>query len=276
MSTAQDSRLDMRLEDIISEGPRRGGRGGRGRGTVRGRGRGARRFSGNGAGSQNPLSRENDGPIRRERTRQRAAPYQARERPSFDESADWRQDKIDSEKQLTTQKRVQSESSVLITNLDKSVNEGDLEDIFKEYQVKSVQVFYDKEGQSTGQAEVTFSRKGDAEKVSAEYDGAEVDGRPMNVKVIASVSTPKVVRKPERPAPPGPARNVVRREREQRAPRGGRGRGRGGNAGGAPRGAGGAPRGAGRGGRSAGGAPPKEADLDAEMEAYQKARKADA
>ena len=70
--------------------------------------------------------------------------------------------------------------------------------------IKSAVVNYAQNGVSLGTATVTFRRSADADKAAAEYDRAEVDGKPMYIKLIGQLqSTPHVVKKTQ-PAPPAP------------------------------------------------------------------------
>ena len=62
--------------------------------------------------------------------------------------------------------------------------------------IKAAVVNYAQNGVSLGTAAVTFRRSADAEKAATEYDRAEVDGKPMYIKLIGQVqATPHVVKK---------------------------------------------------------------------------------
>ena len=60
-------------------------------------------------------------------------------------------------------------------------------------------VNYSENGVSMGTATVTFRRQGDADKAVSEYDGAEIDGKPMYCKLIGTVSSGPVVVKKKKP-----------------------------------------------------------------------------
>jgi len=69
------------------------------------------------------------------------------------------------------------------------VDEGDLREIFGTMgSITKACVHYNRDGRSQGTAEVTFARSQDAEQAVKEYDAAEVDGRPMYLKMIVSRS----------------------------------------------------------------------------------------
>jgi len=120
--------------------------------------------------------------------------------------------------------RLEPGSSVMVSNLEPDVTEDDVKDIFAQIgNVKSVQLMYNKEGQSQGTAEVTFRAKDDAEKAVTEYNEAEVDGKIMYLKIIADVvaGAPVVVKRTRS----GPPRQLTRpsygARRGRGAPRGG-------------------------------------------------------
>jgi len=267
----------------------------------------------------NPLSRDDDeengdddrgggGPVRNQRRGREfrdKTPYSrpARYEDERNGGADgaWSHDKFSGgagreEIRLGGGARVVPEGKVLVTNLDPTVTSDDVEGIFEKFGVSKVNLFYDSNGRSQGSAEVTFQSASGATQAVKEYDGAEVDGKPMHLKVIGELieSAPRsIVKKPRGPPARsgkaaffGSARDDDYYE-EERSPRprrgrGGRGRGSGrggrdrdGGSGGERRGRGG--RGRGRGGRGGGGERGSKkdvsaADLDAEMDSYQQSR----
>ena len=68
--------------------------------------------------------------------------------------------------------------------------------------IKSAVVNYSQNGVSMGTATVTFRRSADADRAVREYDKAEVDGKPMSIKLIGQLSTVPVVVKKRKPQPP--------------------------------------------------------------------------
>merc|ERR550519_1545658 len=140
---------------------------------------------------------------------------------------------------------------ITISNLDYEVTEDDVREIFQKIgKVKKAIVHYNAQGQSRGTAIVYFHNPAHCIKAVNEYHQAEVDGRPMYVKALATVSgSSPVVKRTGR----GRGRGGYR----------GRGRGRGGYRGSSNmRGRG---RGRGRGGRTTS---PTIEQLDKEMEDY--------
>lgn len=76
-------------------------------------------------------------------------------------------------------------SKILINNLDLDIDEDDIEEIFQEAgEVKDVTIDTDDGGRNLGIAHVTFQDPADAVKAVQEYDAANVDGRPMFLRLI--------------------------------------------------------------------------------------------
>merc|ERR1712087_764763 len=74
---------------------------------------------------------------------------------------------------------------VIVRNLDPAVTEADVREIFSRVgKLKSAVVQYNAKGKSRGIATVTFVTKANADKAARDYDQAEVDGRPMYVKIV--------------------------------------------------------------------------------------------
>lgn len=163
-------------------------------------------------------------------------------------------------------------SKILVTHLDPQVGEEDVADIFANVgPVQKAVVHYDRDGRSLGTAEVTFARKNDAIKAVEEYDGAEVDGRAMYLKVIATKAPTVVVQS-------RPQQRQQQRPMQGNFVKGGRGKGakgakgktqRGGGRGGRGRGAKGGRGRGGKGGKGKEDKKPVSAEaLDAEMDTY--------
>jgi len=78
-------------------------------------------------------------------------------------------------------------SIVKVSNLDYNVDENDLRDLFAGIgALKKCTLFYDREGKSTGQGEVTFLTPDDAKKALDEYDGAMLDNRQLKLKILTT------------------------------------------------------------------------------------------
>jgi len=152
------------LSDRISTGARPGGGGGR-------RGGGG--------------SRGRSGPARRDRANSRPTPYT---RGSGSRAPTNRSSSSAGNVGATT---------ISISNLLPTVDEGDLREIFGTVgSINRAVVHYDRSGRSQGSAEVTFVRYQDAEQAVKEYDAAEVDGRPMYLKMIVSRAVVSALQRP--------------------------------------------------------------------------------
>lgn len=90
-----------------------------------------------------------------------------------------------------------------MSNLLEDVTDEDVKEIFERIgPVRSCTVNYNSSGKSTGTATVVFAKKSDAELAVEEYDEAEVDGKPMRLKLVGSlVSAPVVVKKKQAQSP---------------------------------------------------------------------------
>jgi len=199
-------KLDMSLEDIGKNGQSAAkGRGGRKGNVTRGRGRGGMKSQQGGGDNDsegayvNPLSRDNDmdvpaaswdddressGPVRNRRRNARAAPY-ARDRNngSRADGAWERGASVNGGGSKSSIPRVITTKSakVLVTNLDSEVTQEDIQEIFEQAgEIKSVNM------KAQGTAEVSFVKKGTAAQVVKDFDGAEVDGRPMYLRLLES------------------------------------------------------------------------------------------
>lgn len=89
---------------------------------------------------------------------------------------------------------------MLVSNLGPEVTEEDLQELFTEHggPLKKVEVFYKQDGSSSGQAEVVFKQKKDAEKVLATLQSVPLDGKPLQ---LALVGIPASASAFSRPAP---------------------------------------------------------------------------
>lgn len=145
-------------------------------------------------------------------------------------------------------------TKIIISNLDYGVNDKDIKDLFQDFgAIRKAAVHYDRSGRSLGTADVLFEKRQDAIRAMKKYNGVQLDGRPMDIKLATDTAS----------AAPVFQRNGNSAGGLQRGGfRGGRG-GRGGGFRG------------GRGGRGGGGRqnnkPAKtQAELDADLDTYNK------
>ena len=74
---------------------------------------------------------------------------------------------------------------LLVSNLDISVTEHDVDLLFKEYRsYKSATLHYDQYSNSRGTAEAFFDRKHDAIKAMKEFNGRTLDGKEMEIVIF--------------------------------------------------------------------------------------------
>jgi len=97
--------------------------------------------------------------------------------------------------------RTKPEPTIFISNLDPRITEADIrEQIFAHQKITNLQMQFDANGHFTGSATVTFTSPEIAEAVVREFNGAQIDGRPMEAKLIMTVlPTPITVVKPVMP-----------------------------------------------------------------------------
>lgn len=92
----------------------------------------------------------------------------------------------------TPYKKGQNKNAVVtVTNLDSQVTENDVKEIFQKIgRVVKTALNFDSNGRSRGTGEITFASRNLALKAVEEYNRAEVDGRPMYLKLVGG-GTPK-------------------------------------------------------------------------------------
>jgi len=163
-----EEQMDMSLDDIIKAKPsmvKRGGRGKGGRGNSRGRGgssRGGRRNF-----RSNPYGRSTDTP-----------------------SGRWTHDKFEGGRSSLGGGgggggRGMPLAKLLISNLEYSVNDQDIRELFAEFgPIRTYSVHYDRSGRSLSTADVTYINKADATRALKTYNNVPLDGKPMIIELV--------------------------------------------------------------------------------------------
>ena len=86
---------------------------------------------------------------------------------------------------IITQKIQEKKCRILIDNLERSVTESDLSELFNSVgPVKNVSLRLKKEGSSTGSGEVIFVRHSDATRAVNKFNNVLLDGRQMKISLV--------------------------------------------------------------------------------------------
>lgn len=86
---------------------------------------------------------------------------------------------------------------VVVSNLDAQVSENDVKEIFQKIgRVVKTMLNFDSNGRSRGTGEIVFASRNLAIKAVEEYNRAEVDGRPMYLKLVGGTPKKASVKKP--------------------------------------------------------------------------------
>lgn len=170
--------LDMSLDDMIKSGRDSGKAKGQGRGRSRGqqvRGRGMARGRGSVMARRGP-PRDYNQPSGYNRI---AKPF------SKAKNFAWNHDLFDESLKAAGLTGVETGTKLYISNLDYGVTNEDIKELFSEMGVlKKSTVHYNKNGVSTGTAEVVFMRRSDAVGALKRYNNVQLDGKAMKIEII--------------------------------------------------------------------------------------------
>jgi len=72
-----------------------------------------------------------------------------------------------------------------LSNLPFSVGQQDLNDLFEQYRLSKITLFYDENRRSLGTAEL-HGPSGAIQRVAREFKGVEIDGRPLKLDVVGA------------------------------------------------------------------------------------------
>ncbi|XP_073044670.1 THO complex subunit 4D-like isoform X1 [Primulina eburnea] len=270
--------LDMSLDDMIKN--RRSSVRNRGQG----RSRGARR--GQGPGGSSSRGGRAYGPPRRGPLGLNARPSAQMIAKTFRRTKNlpWQNGLLEDSLKAAGLSGLVNGTKLYVSNLDTGVTMEDIRDLFSDIgELMRYSIHYDKNGRSSGSAEVIFVRRSDAFQALKRYNNVQLDGKPMKVEIIGAESDVPISARVNVFGGANGKRTVVmgsgtgrfgggsRVDRDYRGPihrgRGGSNIGRGGGRGG------GGGRGRGR-GRGRGVAPGRKVveksavDLDKELENY--------
>lgn len=171
--------LDMSLDDMIKS--RRSTERGRGTGRAR-RGRGP---GGSVRGGRMTVAPRR-GPLSvNSRPSSYAIAKSFRRRKSFP----WQRDLFEDSLRAAGLTGAENGTKLYVSNLDVGVTNEDIRELFSEMgELKRYAVHYDRNGRSSGSAEVVFSRRTDAFQALKRYNNVQLDGRPMKIEIIGTNS----------------------------------------------------------------------------------------
>ncbi|CAF2425554.1 unnamed protein product [Rotaria sp. Silwood2] len=171
---ADSDKLGLGLDDIIRidrTTTRRGDRGGKRGFQARGGGRGGGQSNGFRTRGGGGLPRTSNAPAGR-----------------------WKHDLYDDStnraRGVQRNSGVNSTTKLIISNLDYGVTTSDVQELFEDVgAIRAAHVHFDENGQSLGTAEVVFERRADAATAQQKYNGLNLDGRPMDIKLVGGVDS---------------------------------------------------------------------------------------
>ena len=89
-------------------------------------------------------------------------------------------------------------TKMLVSNLGPEVTDEDLKELFVEHggPIKKAEIFYKQDGTSSGQGEVVFKRRSDADKAIKTLNNVPLDGKPLQLALVgvSSAAAPQPAR----------------------------------------------------------------------------------
>ncbi|XP_027334842.1 THO complex subunit 4D [Abrus precatorius] len=190
------SSLDMSLDDRIKNRSNRGrGRGGLGRARS-GRGPSGTLSGGRMTGAVNSRRVPGAGNGGRATGAVRRGPLMVNTRPSSYAIAKsirrarpfpWQHDLFEDSLRAAGIQGIEVGTKLYVSNLDYGVTNEDIRELFSELgALKHFAVHYDKNGRSSGSAEVVYTRRSDAFAALKRYNNVLLDGKPMKIEIVGS------------------------------------------------------------------------------------------
>ena len=89
-------------------------------------------------------------------------------------------------------------TKMLVSNLGPEVTDEDLKELFVEHggPIKKAEIFYKQDGTSSGQGEVVFKKRADADKAIKTLNNVPLDGKPLQLALVgvSSAAAPQPAR----------------------------------------------------------------------------------
>eukprot|EP00049_Salpingoeca_infusionum_P018011 m.355366 g.355366 ORF g.355366 m.355366 type:complete len:235 (+) comp17236_c0_seq1:85-789(+) len=122
----------------------------------------------------------------------------------------------------------QPSGKLLVENLDYGVSQDDLQELFGGFgELKYCRLHFDNAGRSLGTGEVLYRDPNCAATAMREYNGVDLDGRPMRISVVQDrrapppqrmQRAPRQVRAPAQQKPREPRKKQQRKPKQQQQP----------------------------------------------------------
>ncbi|MBA0792401.1 hypothetical protein Gohar_016901, partial [Gossypium harknessii] len=102
-------------------------------------------------------------------------------------SLPWQHDLFEDSLRAAGISGVEVGTKLYVSNLDHGVTNEDIRELFSEIgELKRYSVHYDKNGRSSGSAEVVYLRRSDAFAALKRYNNVLLDGKPMIIEIVGA------------------------------------------------------------------------------------------